>query len=99
MSHSWIEISLLGIGTITSMSSTLIVFAMIGEIDRTKNNSSKIPLFNVPILRVIREYKTLYPRGAYLKVFFASVTLTGLTFLIFIYLVFVVFAVEAPPSR
>ena len=99
MSHLMICISLLAAATFTSVASTLIMFAMIGEINRKKNDSSQIPYFNASAMRILREYRALYPRGAYSRAFFVSVTLTGVLFILLVYLVFGVFAGQAPPSR
>lgn len=99
MSHLMICISLLGAATLTSVASTLFTFAMIGEINRKKENGSQIPYFNASAIRILREYKSLYPKGTYSKAFIVSVIITGALFLVLVYLVFGVFAGQAPPSR
>jgi hypothetical protein len=99
MSHLMISISLLGVATLTSITSTLIMYAMIGEINRKKNDSSQISYFVVDPYRVVREYRALYPNGVFTKILIASVSLTVILFLILVYLVFGVFPATAPPSR
>jgi hypothetical protein len=56
-------IALCGAATAGSIVSTLITFAMVGEINRKSDNSSQVSYFNSSWIRVFRAYRALYPRN------------------------------------
>ena len=59
------------------------------KVQRKKDDRLKIPYYKYGITHLYRDYKTLYPQGAYAKALIISICLTGLTSLIFVYVFFV----------
>lgn len=99
MTHWIIFVALLGIGTLSSLATTLITFAMVGELNRTRGASPRISYLNISMPSVLKEYRSLHPKGIYPVALVVSLTLTGVLFVILVYLLLFGFAGEAPRSR
>lgn len=82
----------------STLASTLILFAMIGEINR-KRESSRIQYFHFSWIRVLREYRLLYPQGRYTISLFVAIFLAVAFSLVSVYLLFGVLPKYALPSR
>lgn len=65
-----------GVSTAASALSSFLLFAMVGEINRKKGELSQIPYFRFAWTKVWRDYRTLYPEGAYSRVLAITVAVT-----------------------
>jgi len=92
-------ISFFGASTFSTLASTLILFAMIGEINRKKDSNSQIQYFHFSWIRVLREYRLLYPKGKYTPALISAIFLAAVFALIFLYLLFGVLPKYSVPSR
>jgi hypothetical protein len=99
MPHLVLLIGLLAGSTSCSLVGTLMLFAMVGEINRKRDESDQIPYFHFSWVPVLREYRTLYPQGKYAQVLYVTIALTVVFSLAFVYLLFVVLPKYALPSR
>jgi hypothetical protein len=88
-----------GAATSASAASTLILFAMVGEINRKRDDHSQIPYFCFSWTYVFREYRLLYPKGVYARALVVSVCLVCALALISFYLLFGVLPKYSVPSR
>jgi len=89
----------LGITSSAGAASSFLLMAMIGEVNRKKDNDSQIRYFFIPWTKVWREYKLLYPNGKYNRaLILAFVTWGVFSLLSFVYL-FGVLPKYALPSR
>jgi hypothetical protein len=92
-------IVLFGLSTLSSLSATFVVFAMIGEVNRKRDARSQISYLHCSWLRVFREYRSLYPQGTYTRYLVLAVILTCVLFPISVYLLFGLIPRHALPSR
>lgn len=67
-----------------------IVFAMTREINRSGDEASQMPYFRLSWFRVFREYKALYPGGAYSARLIAAVSVAIFSSAIFVYVLYMV---------
>lgn len=88
-----------GAATSASAASSFLLFAMVGEINRKRDDHSQIPYFRFSWIKVWREYRSLYPRGVYSRVLVVAAVLACVLGLVsFVYL-FGVLPKYALPSR
>lgn len=99
MPHLILLIGLLAGSTSASLVATFTLFAMIGEINRKREEHTQIRYFHFSWVQVLREYRSLYPQGMYTNILFAATALTCVFFLGFAYLLFGVLPKYALPSR
>lgn len=92
-------IAAFGASTFSTLASTLILFAMIGEINRQRDSASQVGYFHFSWVQVLREYRLLYPDGKYIRALHISIFFAGVFSLIFLYLLFGVLPKYAVPSR
>ncbi len=88
-----------GASTSSTLASALILFAMVGEINRQRDTSSPIRYFGLSWNLVLREYRMLYPHGRYTAPLFATIVLAVGFSLVFVYLLFGLLPKYALPSR
>lgn len=77
----------LGLATGSAIAGSLIMFAMIGEINRMKDPSAQISYMNSSWVSVFREYRVLHPRGLYAR---AQLFASGLAIVCFLTAFFIV---------
>jgi hypothetical protein len=88
-----------GTGSSAAAASSFLLMAMIGEVNRKKDNDSQIRYFFISWTRVWREYKLLYPNGKYSRALIVVFVTWGVfSLLSFVYL-FDVLPKYALPSR
>jgi hypothetical protein len=88
-----------GAASSASAALSFILFAMVGEVNRKKDDDSRIPYFSFSWTKVWREYRLLYPDGIYGRALIAVLILAGVfTLVSFVYL-FGVLPKYALPSR
>ena len=92
-------ITLFGAATAGSIVSTLITFAMVGEINRKNDNTFQVSYFNSSWIRVFRAYRALYPQGIYARAQVIVFAVSLVCFLIAFFLLFVVLPQRDHPSR
>ena len=88
-----------GAASSASMASSLILFAMVGEINRKKDDSAQIPYFGFSWTTVWREYRLLYPTGRYSRILVIATALFFIFALISFFYLFVVLPKYSLPSR
>ncbi len=79
--------------------SSRILLAMVGEVNRKRDDNSQISYFGFSWPRVWREYRTHYPNGRYATALVVSLVLDLALSLITFYWLFVVLPKYALPSR
>lgn len=99
MPHLALMLGLFTGSTTSSLVATFTLFAMIGEVNRKKEEHAQISYFHFSWVRVLREYRSLYPKGIYTKVLYVATGLTCVFFFAFGYLLFGVLPKYALPSR
>lgn len=88
-----------GISSFCTLASTLILFVMIGEINRKRDSNAQIQYFRFSWVRVLREYRLLYPSGKYTPVLFVAMALAAVFALMFLCVLFGVLPRYSLPSR
>jgi hypothetical protein len=78
---------------------SFLLLAMVGEINRKKDERSQIPYFSFSWTRVWREYGLLYPRGKYRRALLIATIFAVISALIAFYFLFGVLPKYALPSR
>ena len=78
---------------------SLLLFAMVGEINRKKDERAQIPYFSFSWTRVWREYGLLYPDGRYRQALVIATVFAGIFALVAFYFLFAVLPKYALPSR
>jgi hypothetical protein len=78
---------------------SLLLFTMVGEINRKRDENSQIPYFFFSWTRVWREYGLLYPNGKYRRVLVIATFLATAFGLISFYILFGALPKYALPSR
>jgi hypothetical protein len=88
-----------GVASSASAASSFPLFAMVGEINRKKDEQSLIPSFRFSWTKVWRKYRALYPQGVYSRALVVA-AIAAFTFgmVSFVYL-FGVLPKYALPSR
>jgi hypothetical protein len=92
-------ISYFGASTLSTLASTLILFAMIREINRKRDDGSQIQYFRFSWIHVMREYRLLYPKGRYTPALIGAIFLAAVFAFISLYLLFGVLPRYSVPSR
>ena len=77
-----------GGSTISAIAAHFLIVAMTGEINRKKDEHSQLSYFHVSPVRVLREYKTLYPGGFFSTALIVTVIFACVLWSAFIYLMF-----------
>jgi hypothetical protein len=88
-----------GAATSGAAATSFLLFAMVGEINRKKDDRSQIPYFSFSWTHVWREYGLLYPNGKYRQALVVATVLAGVFALIAFYFLFGVLPKYALPSR
>lgn len=89
----------LGASSMCSFLSIWIVFAMIGEVNRKRDDLSQLSFFRFSWIRVLREYQELYPKGRYILPLKVAVVASAISSFVFIYVLFGILPRYAVPSR
>jgi len=88
-----------GVSTAASALSSFLLFAMVGEINRKRDEHSQIPYFRFSWTKVWRDYRTLYPHGVYSRALTISVAASIIFGLVSIVYLFGVLPKYSLPSR
>jgi hypothetical protein len=88
-----------GAATAGSIICNLITFAMIGEINRKRDNSAQMSYFNSSWIQALRVYRALYPRGNYARAQILVFILSLACFLTAFFFLFVVVPQHNRSSR
>ena len=88
-----------GAASSASVASTLILYAMVGEINRKKDDHSQIPYFYFSWTQVWREYRLFYPKGKYARALIVAIVLAFAFSMGSFYLLFGVLPKYSLPSR
>jgi hypothetical protein len=88
-----------GAASSASAAISFILLAMVGEINRKRDDQSQIPYFYFSWTKVWREYRLLYPNGIYSRALVVATFLALILTLISIFYLFGVLPKYALPSR
>jgi len=88
-----------GAASSASAASAFICFAMVGEINRKRDDGSQISYFRSSWTKIWREYGLLYPKGRYRRALAVALILWGIFSLISVILLFGVLPKYGLPSR
>jgi hypothetical protein len=88
-----------GLASAGAAATSFLLFAMVGEINRKKDERSQVPYFSFSWPRVWREYGLLYPEGRYRRALLVATVFAGVFGLIAFYFLFGVLPKYALPSR
>ncbi len=85
--------------TFSTFASALILFAMIGEISRKRNDGAQIQYFHFSSIQVWKEYRLLHPKGRLTHALTGSTFLAAVFGMVFLGLLFGVLPKYSVPSR
>lgn len=88
-----------GAASSSAAMTSFILVAMVGEINRKKEEREQISYFRFSWPKIWREYGVLYPDGLYKRALVIATVLTGLFALVTFYILFGVLSKYALPSR
>ena len=88
-----------GLSSFSTLISIIILFAMIGAINRHQGSGAQVQKLRFSWFRVLKDYKSLYPNGRYTPALYAAIASAAVFGLSFAYVLFGILPRYSIPSR